>query len=986
MPMKPERWPDVERLYHQALERAEGERGAFLQDACAGDAALRQAVESLLSAHQEAAAFLEIPALELAARALAEATPVREEEANLLARLRAALADRYAIERKLGQGGMATVYLAQDLKHNRPVALKVLRPELAATLGSDRFLREARITARLNHPHILPLLDSGAADGFVYYTMPYVEGESLRARLEREQQLPLDDAIQIAREVADALHYAHSHDFVHRDIKPENILLESGHAVVADFGIARAMTAAGGDRLTETGIAVGTPMYMSPEQGAGSQEVNGRSDLYSLGCVLYEMLAGHPPFSGRSAQEVLARHSMDAVPRITAARPTVPVAVERVILAALAKSPADRFATAQRFAEALGAGAPIPAGRAGSGWGSPRRLALGAVVVVGIVGVVVGTAILARRHGAGDTETGSPVVVMPFENRTAVTELDPLGTVVAEWVTQGLTELPFLTVLDTHGAQAAARRLGAAATPEAVRRETGAGVVVAGSYVLLGDSLEFQAQISSTTAGSILLSIADVTAPRDQPMAGVEALRQRVLAAFASLHNKDVSRFQTVLAQPPLYAAYRDYVEGLELYMAEDNAGAARRFQQAATLDSTFLTARIWTAQSGMLVGMYEMDETWAKRADSLISGLRLLRDRLAPFDRARLDFVVALRTGDVLERYRATLRLVDAAPGSIDARREVALSALSVLRPREALRRLDALRLEELDLKSEFMRGWEGDYAIYASDAHHLLGEYEEELAAVRQIRQFHPAAPFTLLYALRALAALGRIAEVDSMARAELPGSEHADLIAFSIAGELMAHGHPEAAQRLARSVSDHPGAPPPSEPVAAREWLNDHHALQATMGIPWGYLPDRLRTRSVAQRARDEWMYSRAELALLLGDAETAARRAAQLRDPDAYGTLLARILAAQGKVGAARAALDHWEARMVQALGSLHGLELDRASVLVRIGDLDRALKVLSEGIGLRSFPNSTTNWDGHAYPDLAPLSSDPRFQALIKPRG
>ena len=614
------------------------------------------------------------------------------------------------------------------------------------------------------------------------------------------------------------------------------------------------------------------------------------------------------------------------------------------------------------------------------GWSRAlRRRALGAIVVVG---VVVGAAILARRHGAGDIGAGTSVVVMPFENRSAVTELDPLGTVVAEWVTQGLTELPFLTVLDTRGAQAAARRLGTAATPAAVRRETGAGVVVAGSYVLQGDSLQFQAQISSTTEGSILLSVAGVTAPRDQPMAGVEALRQRVLAAFASLHNTDVSRFQTVLAQPPLYAAYRDYVEGLESYMGGgDEAEAAQRFQQAALLDPTFLAARVWTAQAGLLAGMYQVDEAWAGRADSLIRGLRLLRDRLAPYDRARLDFVVALRDGDLLERYRATLRLVDAAPGSIDARREVALSALAALHPREALR-----RLEELDLKGGLMRGFEGDYWYFASSAHHLLGEYEEELAATRRARTFFPAEPFILFDELRALAALGRIAHVDSMARAELPGSGHADLMAFSIAGELMAHGHPEAAQRLARYVSDHPGAPPPSQPVAAREWLHQHLALQAEMGIPFRYLAGRLGTRSVAQRARDEWVYSRAELALLLGDAETAARHAAQLHDPDAYGPLLARILAAQGKVGAARAALEHWEARMVEALGTLRGLELDRASVLVRISDFDGALKMLSEGIGLRTFPNSTTSWDGHAYPDFAPLFGDPRFQALIKPRG
>jgi tetratricopeptide (TPR) repeat protein len=373
------------------------------------------------------------------------------------------------------------------------------------------------------------------------------------------------------------------------------------------------------------------------------------------------------------------------------------------------------------------------------------------------------------------------------------------------------------------------------------------------------------------------------------------------------------------------------------------------------------------------------MDEAWASRADSLISGLRLLRDRLAPFDRARLDFVVAVRDGDLLEAYRATLRLVDAAPGSIDARREAALTAMRALRPREALR-----RLEELDLKSGLMRGWEGDYWYNVAFAHHLLGEYKEELAAIQRVRQLYP--PATLVEELRALAALGRIAEVDSMARAELPGSGHADLIAFSIAGELMAHGHPEAAQRLARYVSDHPGAPPPSEPVAAREWLHDHRGLQASMGIPLCYVAYRLRTGSVAQRARDEWVHWHAELALLLGDAETAARRAAQLRDADAHGTLLARIMAAQSKVAAARAALEQWEGQMLQARGTLNGLEIERASVLVRIGEMDRALKVLSEGIGLRAFPNTATWWNGHAYPDFAPLFGDPRFQALIKPRG
>src|SRR5438128_7807898 len=292
--------------------------------------------------------------------------------ADLLARLQAALADRYTIERELGRGGMATVYLAQDRKHHRQVAIKVLKPELAAALGPERFLREIDTAARLNHPHILPLHDSGEAEGFLFYVMPYVEGESLRDRLSREKQLPLGNALQIAREVADALSYAHSHDVVHRDIKPENILFEAGHAVVTDFGIARAITAAGGEKLTGTGIAVGTPAYMSPEQAAASARVDERSDIYSLGCVLYEMLAGELPFTGPSAESIVRQHLAAAPPRVSAMRAAVPPAIEEAIVRALAKTPADRFATAAEFADALAAPAQRGTGRRTS------RLAVGA--------------------------------------------------------------------------------------------------------------------------------------------------------------------------------------------------------------------------------------------------------------------------------------------------------------------------------------------------------------------------------------------------------------------------------------------------------------------------------------------------------------------------------------------------------------------------------------------------------------------------------
>src|SRR5437899_2365895 len=300
---------------------------------------------------------------------------------------------------------MASVYLAEDLKHHRNVAVKVLRPELAAAVGTQRFLLEIDIAARLHHPHVLPLYDSGEADGFVYFVMPFVEGESLRDRLHREKQLPLDEALQIAREVADALSFAHGHDVVHRDIKPENILLEAGHAVVADFGIARAITAAAGERLTQTGIAVGTPAYMSPEQAAGSKDLDGRSDLYSLGCVLYETLTGEPPFTGPTSESVVRQHLIAEPASVTVIRPAVPAPVAAAVQRALAKTPTP---AQMRVAFAS------------------RRF--GRLSLLGIAGVLgVGGALFVLRSGrgreaptpAGPVPERTAIAVLPFQNLTA---------------------------------------------------------------------------------------------------------------------------------------------------------------------------------------------------------------------------------------------------------------------------------------------------------------------------------------------------------------------------------------------------------------------------------------------------------------------------------------------------------------------------------------------------------------------------------------
>jgi tRNA A-37 threonylcarbamoyl transferase component Bud32 len=316
-----------------------------------------------------------------------------------MTRLGEALADRYRIERELGQGGMATVYLAEDLKHDRKVALKVLKPELAAVLGAERFVMEIKTTASLQHPHILPLFDSGTADGFLYYVMPFIQGETLRDKLNRETQLGVDDAVKIATDVADALHYAHLQGVIHRDIKPENILLANGRPMVADFGIALAVSAAAGGRMTETGLSLGTPHYMSPEQATAEKEITARSDTYSIGSVLYEMLTGNPPHVGSSVQQIIMKIITDPPRPVTELRKSVPPNVAAAVGKALEKLPADRFESSAAFARALA----DPAFRAGGGgaaaWGERRvglgwkRAAGGLAVVVAGLGALAGWAL-----------------------------------------------------------------------------------------------------------------------------------------------------------------------------------------------------------------------------------------------------------------------------------------------------------------------------------------------------------------------------------------------------------------------------------------------------------------------------------------------------------------------------------------------------------------------------------------------------------------
>ena len=510
--------------------------------------------------------------------------------ADLLERLHEALASQYRVERELGAGGMAVVFLAQDLRHHRQVAIKVLRPELAAEIGPEQFLREIQTSARLSHPHILPLLDSGAAGDLLYYAMPFVEGESLRGKLSREKQLSLDDALQIAREVAGALDYAHSHGVVHRDIKPENILMQSGHAVVADFGIARAVTAAGNATISATGMMLGTPAYMSPEQASGSQEVDGRSDLYSLGCVVYEMLAGQPPFTGPTLQSLVHQH-LTLLPRpVTELRPVVTGSVAAAVQRALAKTPADRFSAVGQFAEAL------------------TQRETGSLQMAATVAI-------ATPVPASPAQERSKLAVLPFQNLSAEgAQAYFAGGLHDELLTQ-LAKVAALKVISRTSVMGYA---GTSKSLKQIATELGVGSVVEGSVQVAGERLRVNVQlIDAATDEHLWAERYDRTL--DDAFAIQSEIAQQVVAGVGlALTSNEQAR----LAAPPTEnaEAYRLYLQGREYwtrpgYLRPNWEVAQQLYERALVLDPEFALARAALSQVHGAMYWWRYDPSDARAA-----------------------------------------------------------------------------------------------------------------------------------------------------------------------------------------------------------------------------------------------------------------------------------------------------------------------------------------------------------------------------------
>jgi serine/threonine protein kinase/Flp pilus assembly protein TadD len=549
--------------------------------------------------------------------------------------LQTALADRYSLEEELGRGGMATVYRAQDVKHDRVVALKVLHPELAAALGPDRFLREIRTAARLNHPHILPLFDSGEASGWLYYVMPYVQGESLRQRLEREKTLPLPEAQRLVRAIGSALDYAHRQNIVHRDIKPENVMLHEGEAMVMDFGIAKAVSAAGGDTLlTQTGLMVGTPAYVSPEQATGEREIDGRSDQYSLACVLYEMLSGARPFSGPTAQAVLARRFTEPAPSLRSAKVRVPDYVDSALTRALAREPQERFDTTISFVEAVAHDVRRPGGNG-------------------------------EQRGAQVNAGAKSIAVLPFTNMSADAENEYFTDGIAEEIISALSKIQALRVASRtssfafKGKTEDIREIGSKLEVE---------TVLEGSVRKAGNKLRIAAQLISVADGYQLWS-----ERYDRELEDVFAIQEDIAQSIAKALRVVLSdKERQVIEKVPTanLEAYDYYLRGRQYFnqlRLKSLKFARQMFQRAIEIDPNYALAHAGVAYCCAFLYMYfDARASNLNQADQASKRAVELDPQLAEAHVAR-GFAVSLRK-DFEEAEKYLRHGLELDPNSYDA------------------------------------------------------------------------------------------------------------------------------------------------------------------------------------------------------------------------------------------------------------------------------------------------------------------------------
>jgi tetratricopeptide (TPR) repeat protein/TolB-like protein len=786
--------------------------------------------------------------------------------------------------------------------------------------------------------------------------MPYEEGQSLRDKLAHEGELPIGEAVRILRDVVDALSEAHEKGVVHRDIKPDNVLLTKHHALVTDFGVAKAVSeATGAEKLTTEGVALGTPSYMSPEQAAADPHIDHRADIYAVGVVAYELLTGRPPFLGTTPQMILSAHMTDTPEPVTKYRESVPSALEQLVMKCLEKKAADRWQSAEELLPQLEAlatpsGGVTPTGTMPVDRVAKRRwmMAGAAVAAAAVVIAVIAAALLLPRRSAGAFDPNR-VLVVAFADQSGLEQSQALGTMAQDYIIDILTEAGFAKVVDPLTALAVSQNVGAAGMAAgpgdvlALADEAQAGTVVSGSYYTADDSVHIQTRITDARDGSLLGTVGPTVGTLGRSGELVARLGQEVVAALASLLDQDLESWEPTV-RPASYEAYEAYSEGLEVYARNEMAEAARHFERAAAADPTFSRARLWAAQSYQLAGDVLQELSYYAKAESLIAPLVESRGQLSRYERCRLDFVMALGPrGNLSAAYDATRCMAQAAPGSDDARKEVALLTLRLNRPGEAIE-----LFRELDPDRGLMTQW-CCYWGFLGIAYHMLGDYEGHLEVARQGRQRHPEGPGMLLEQARALAALGRLddvaANLEAM-RSLLPLREILGGWVGSVALELRAHGYRDAA----REVFDEAIAWYQSRP-------HDTEELRAELAL-WLYWAERW---SDALRLYEELAEEYPEnttylaglgwLAARRGDREEALRISEELRS------------------------FRH------PSLERDHTLE--RARIASLLGDREEAMTLLQRAIDQVKFGHGVW-W--HRDPDFESLRDYPPFQEFLRPKG
>lgn len=766
-------------LFHEAIEMPPEEWSAWLDTRTVENSRLKSDVLSLLEAHEVSGGLLDRPVV-LGSDVIVET--LKEE-----------LGERYDLVGEIGRGGMAYVFLARERKHDRRVALKVMRPEVAETYGRDRFDQEVRLAAQLSHPHILGLIDSGDVEGLLYYAMPFIEGDTLRERIDRNGPLSGALARSLLRAVAGALDYAHGLGVIHRDLKPDNVLCSGNHAYLMDFGIAKSLATpdlpTADAHLTRTGLALGTPRYMAPEQAMGGFPVDHRVDLYAWGLLAYETLTGQRCSTPGLGIEVKELREMALT------NSDVPSEMAELVGACLRPNPDERIQSAGAIIDVLDRGAVL--GDTGPGYFRWSPWALG---VGGVLAVAAAIALWPGGAPIPSQALPTPVAVAPFTNETGDPGLTPMGRLAGDWIAQGLQQLGTVPVLPWSASLESAER--AQAENLNVRtdlstylgEDLGAGTVITGSIYRIGDELQLGAVVTDVRRGRIISAPQPIQTTPENLQEAIREVRNRIMASLAISSDDRFSTLPELASIPPTFPSYRDFDRGIEFFLGQDYPRSSVLFNSAWLKDTTFLVARVYEARS-----LY--NETRWDDADAVLDFLRVRRARLSDFSSLEVDFIEAMRAGDGARALRIAKEAAIRGPNSRASWNE-AMVANQLNRPAEALEA--SMRI---DPDRGGMRGW-AQYWTQLAHSHHLLGQYVAEEQATVEMQKRHPERRVATVLQARALGAAGRDADLEAALQAFriMPPRTYWSFGAVLVAAgqELAAHGFPEQGrQRLEEAV---------------------------------------------------------------------------------------------------------------------------------------------------------------------------------------